>query len=255
MGKLKDKVAIITGASGGVGSAAAALFSREGAKLVLVGRDEGRLSQAAAACDAERTRTVIADVSKPEDVASFVDTAARDFGGVDVLFANAAYEGQVASIARMELAEFDEVFATNVRGTFVAMQKVIPLMLERKGGSIVVTSSTAAIATFPGAAAYAASKAALLALVRTAATEVASTGIRVNALIPGGIDNDMSRRVMAMMASGQEDPFRPQIPFTVPAGRFASNEEIAKLALFFASDDASFCHGAALVADGGMTVL
>lgn len=255
MGKLENKVAIITGASGGVGSAAAALFSREGARVVLVGRDEERLSRAAAACDRERTRTVVADVSKPEDVARYVDTAVREFGGVDVLFANAAYEGKVTSIARTDLADFDEVFATNVRGTFVAMQKVIPIMGERGGGSIVVTSSTAAIVTFPGIAAYAASKAALLALVRTAATEVAGSGIRVNALIPGGIENDMIRRFHVMMAPGHDDPHRPQVPFTVPAGRLATNEEIARLALFFASDDASICHGAALVADGGLSIV
>lgn len=255
MGKLDDKVAIITGASGGVGSAAAALFSYEGAKVVLVGRDQDRLSRAAAACDEERTRVVVADVSKPEDVARFVDTAVREFGGVDVLFANAAYEGQLATIPRMDLAQFDEVFATNVRGTFVAMQKVIPLMLERGGGSIVVTSSTAAVVTFPGMSAYAASKAALLALVRTAATEVASSGIRVNAIIPGGIDNDMVRRFGVMMAQSEDDPLRQRIPFTIPAGRLARNEEIAKLALFFASDDASICHGAALVADGGLSIV
>jgi NAD(P)-dependent dehydrogenase (short-subunit alcohol dehydrogenase family) len=184
-----------------------------------------------------------------------VDTAVREFGGVDVLFANAAYEGKMLTIPRMDLAEFDAIFATNVRGTFLTMQRVLQIMLERGGGSIVVTLSTGTLATFPGLGAYAASKAALHALVRTAATEVAGSGIRVNAVIPGVIDNEMLRRFYATLESSQDDPLRKRVKPHIPAGRFATNEEIAKLALFFASDDASYCHGAALVADGGMTLV
>lgn len=255
MGKLEDKVTIITGASGGIGAASAALFSREGAKLVLVGRDEERLAQAASACDPARTRTVVADVSRPADVQRFVDAAVREFGGVDVLFANAGSEGKLAPIAQMDLDWFDEVQATNVRGTFVAMQKVLPIMIERGGGSVVVTSSTAAIAGYPGGAAYAASKAALLALVRTAASEVASAGVRVNALVPGGVDNRMLRSFSEMMAPGHGEALRAQYAQMIPARRVATNEEMARAALFLASDDASYLHGASLVADGGMTVV
>lgn len=255
MGKLTDKIAMITGASGGIGSAAAALFSREGAKLVLVGRDRARLQQAADACDPERTRTVVADMAKDDDVARIVDTAVEAFGGVDVLFANAGYEGKLAPIAQMDPAVFDEVFAVNVRGTFMAMKKVIPIMMARGGGSIVVTSSTAAIATFPGAAAYAASKAALLALVRTAATELAPANIRINAMIPGGVDNRMNREFAEQMAPGHGEALRAQYLQMIPARRIATNEEMAKLALFLASDDASYCHGASIVADGGLTIL
>jgi NAD(P)-dependent dehydrogenase (short-subunit alcohol dehydrogenase family) len=255
MGRLFDKVAIITGASGGIGAATASLFAREGAKLVLVGRDEARLRQAAAACDPARTRAVVADVAKAADVARFVDTAVEAFGGVDVLFANAGHEGVLAPIAKLDAAVVDDLHAINVRGTFLAMQKVIPSMMARGGGSIVVTSSTAAIATFPGAAAYAMSKAALLALVRTAATELAPANIRVNAMVPGGVDNRMMHAFVEQMAPGHGDAVRAQYQAMIPARRIGSNDEMARLALFLASEDSSYCHGASFVADGGLTVM
>lgn len=255
MGKLTDKVAIITGASGGIGTAAAALFSSEGAKLVLVGRDEARLRQAAEGCDPARTRTVVADVRRAEDTARFVDAAVEAFGGVDVLFANAGHEGKLAPIAELDVAVLDDLHAIHVRGTFLAMQKVIPSMQARGGGSIVVTSSTAALNSFPGCAAYAASKAALLALVRTAATELAAQNIRVNAMVPGGVDNRMMGAFTEQMAPGHAEELRAQYRMMIPARRVATNEEMAKLALFLASEDSSYCHGASFVADGGMTIV
>jgi len=255
MGKLTDKVAIITGASGGIGAATAALFSREGAKLVLVGRDGARLRQAAEGCDPTRTRTVVADVAKAEDTARYVDAAMQAFGGVDVLFANAGSEGTVAPIADLDVAVLDDLHAIHVRGTFLAMQKVIPSMRERGGGSIVVTSSTAAITSFPGSAAYSASKAAVLALVRTAAAELAPSNIRVNAMVPGGVDNRMMGSFVEQMAPGHAEALQAAYRQMIPARRVATNEEMAKLALFLASDDSAYCHGASFVADGGMTIV
>lgn len=255
MGKLTDKVVIITGASGGIGTAAAALFSREGAKLVLVGRDEARLRKAAEGCDPARTRTVVADAAKDGDGARFVDAAVEAFGGVDVLFANAGHEGKVAPIAQLDVAVVDELHAVNVRGTFLALQKVVPIMTARGGGSIVVTSSTAAIASFPGSAAYSMSKAALLALVRTAAVELAPANIRVNALVPGGVDNRMMGSFAEQMAPGHAQALLTQYQAMIPARRVATNDEIARAALFLASDDASYFHGASLVADGGSTAM
>ncbi|MDI1445227.1 glucose 1-dehydrogenase [Polyangium sp. 6x1] len=254
MGKLTDKVVIITGASGGIGTATAALFSREGAKLVLVGRDEERLRQAAEGCDSARTRTVLADVRKAEDAVRYVDTAVQAFGGVDVLFANAGYEGTVVPIVDLDVAVLDDLHAVNVRGTFLGIQKVIPRMLERGGGSIVVTSSTAAFTSFPGASAYAATKAALLALVRTAATELGPMNIRVNAMVPGGVDNRMMSSFTEQMAPGHAEALRAGYAQSIPLRRVATNEEMAKLALFLASDDSTYCHGASFVADGGMTI-
>ena len=255
MGKLTDKVVIITGASGGIGTATAALFSREGAKLVLVGRDEERLRQAAEGCDSARTRTVLADVRTVEDTTRYVDAAVRAFGGVDVLFANAGYEGTVTPIADLDVAVLDDLHAIHVRGAFLGIQKVIPHMRERGGGSIVVTSSTAAITSFPGCAAYATSKAAALALVRTAAVELAPVNIRVNALVPGGVDNRMMYAFTEQMAPGHAEALRAGYQQMIPARRVATNEEMAKLALFLASDDSSYCHGASFVADGGLTLV
>lgn len=255
MGKLTEKVVIITGASGGIGTATASLFSREGAKLVLVGRDEARLRKAAEGCDPGRTRTVVADVTKDGDVARFVEAAVAAFGGVDVLFANAGHEGKVAPIAQLDVATVDELHAINVRGTFLSMQKVIPIMTARGGGSIVVTSSTAAIASFPGSGAYSMSKAALLALVRTAAVELAPSKIRVNALVPGGVDNRMMTAFAEQMAPGHADALLTQYQAMIPARRVATNEEMAQAALFLASDDSSYCYGTSLVTDGGSTAM
>lgn len=253
MGKLTDKVAIITGASGGIGGATAALFSREGAKLVLVGRDEARLRQAAEECDPARTRTVLADVRKAEDTARFVDAAVEAFGGVDVLFSNAGHEGTIAPIAELDVAMLDDMHAIHVRGTFLAIQKVIPSMKARGGGSIVVTSSLSALVSVPGCAAYAASKAALLALARTAMLELAPSNIRINTLMPGGVDNRMMHAVGEQMAPGQAAALRAHYAQMIPARRVGTNEEMAKLALFLASDDSSYCYGVNLIADGGMS--
>lgn len=255
MGKLTDKVVIITGASGGVGAASAALFSREGAKLVLVGRDEARLTAAAAACDPERTRAVVADASDPAQIAQFVETAVSAFGGIDVLFANAGSEGKIAPIVSLDLEEYDRLHAVNSRGPFVAMQRVIPHLLARGGGTILFTSSTGAVTSFPGVSAYAMSKAGLLALVRCAASELASVGIRVNALVLGGIDNRMSQSLMEQMAPGNVAALYAQFAQGIPARRLGTNEDAAKAALFLACDDSSYCYGTSLVVDGGLTVI
>jgi 3alpha(or 20beta)-hydroxysteroid dehydrogenase len=255
MGKLDNKVIIITGATGGLGSAAAALFSREGAKLVLTGRDEVRLREAASACDPERTRMIVSDNLDLASLEPVVALATSSFGGLDGAFLNAAYEGKVAPITQLTIEEFDEIFSINVRGTFAMLQKVIPPLTARGGGTIVVTSSTSALKSIACLGPYAASKSALLPLVRAAALELIPANIRVNALIPGGMDNRMIRAFIAQMFPPEHvEAVLSQGAEAVPIKRFGKNEEVAKAALFLMSDDSSYCVGSALVADGGMTI-
>jgi NAD(P)-dependent dehydrogenase (short-subunit alcohol dehydrogenase family) len=256
VGKLDDKVIIITGATGGIGSAAAALFSREGARLVLTGRDAARLREAASACDPDRTRTIVSDNADADSLVPVVALAIDSFGGLDGLFANAATEGKLAPIAQMPLADFDEIWMANVRGTFAMLQLAIPHLTARGGGSVVVTSSTGALVGMAGICGYAMTKAAVLTMSRSAAIELASSGIRVNALIPGGVKNRMVNAFITQLAPPEylEAAAAAGIAM-IPMQRLGSNEELAKAALFLISDDSSYCTGAALVADGGLTAI
>ena len=255
MGKLDRKTVIITGASGGIGAATAALFSREGACLVLTGRDEARLRQAAAACEPERTRWILADAGEPTDAARVVALANEAFGGLHVLFANAGVEGPIVPLVQLSLDDFDQVWRTNVRGTVAMMQQAIPAILASGGGSIVVSCSTASLVSSPGITAYSATKSALLGVVRTAALELASQGVRVNAIAPTGIDNRMMHSIAEQAAPGYADAVLGQYTAMLPMGRLGTNEEVAKLALFLASDDSSLCTGSVMVADAGQLAM
>jgi NAD(P)-dependent dehydrogenase (short-subunit alcohol dehydrogenase family) len=256
MGKLDNKVIIITGATGGVGTAAAALFSKEGAKLVLTGRDEARLREAASACDPERTRTIVSDNSDPASLDRVVALATEAFGGLDGAFLNAGNSGKVAPFTQISLEDFDELFNMNVRGTFAMMQKVVAPMTARGGGSIVVTSSTSALVAVPCCSVYGATKSALIGLARSVAVELCAVNIRVNVVLPGGIDNKMIRGFLEQMVPPEQiEPMLAQGAAAVPLKRWARNDEPAKAALFLLSDDASYSIGSVLVADGGMTIV
>lgn len=256
MGKLDQKVIIITGATGGVGSAAAALFSREGARLILTGRDESRLREAASACDPERTRTIVSDNADVDSLAAVVALSVESFGGLDGVFANAGHEGKVAPLVEYSIEDFDAIWHANVRGPYALLRYAVPHMLARGGGSVVVTSSTGALGGVPGMTAYGASKAALLGLVRTAAIELGSAGIRINALVPGAIDNRMSRSVLSQMVPPEHfEAAAAQMQATIPLRRSGTNEEAAKAALFLISADSSYCTGATLIVDGGLLAM
>jgi NAD(P)-dependent dehydrogenase (short-subunit alcohol dehydrogenase family) len=249
MGKLDGKVAIVSGAAAGIGRASAELFVREGARVLLVDRDE-RVEEVARALG-ERAASVVADVSSEADTVRYVGRCLEHFGGIDVLFANAGVEGTVAPITALPVEALDRVLAINVRGPFLAIKHAAPKIAERGGGSIVVTSSVAGLIGSPGLAAYVASKHAVIGLVRSAALELADAKIRVNALNPGPIDNRMMRSIEEQAAPGAGDAVRQGFEQKVPLHRYGTNEEIARFALFLASDDASYCTGNLYVADGG----
>lgn len=249
--RLASKSVIITGGSGGIGAAAGALFAREGAQVLLVDLDEARLKEAVQACESPNVTYAVADVADPADTARFVDLAVQRHGRLDVLFANAGIEGKVAPLAELALADFERVMAVNVRGVLLGIQRAIPAMIAGGGGSIVVTSSVAGFIGSPGLVPYVTSKHALIGLVRAAALELAPQGIRVNSVHPGPIDNRMMRSLEGQISADHPEAVKSGFEQRVPLGRYGRNEEIAALALFLASDEASYCTGATFVADGG----
>lgn len=251
-GKLAGKVVIVTGAAGGIGQASAALFSREGASVLLVDREQEGLERALKTLEGRPAKAVTADVSSLADTERYVSEAVREFGGLDILFANAGIEGAVAPISEYSPTEFDRVLAVNVRGIFLAIRAAAPHIQKRGGGSIIITSSVAGLVGSPGLSAYVASKHAVIGLAKCAAAELAAAGIRVNTVNPGPIENRMMRAIEEKAAPGHGSDVKQGFLAKVPMGRYGTNEEIAQLALFLASAESSYCTGASFVADGGL---
>jgi NAD(P)-dependent dehydrogenase (short-subunit alcohol dehydrogenase family) len=244
------RVVIVTGGAGGIGLAAATAFAARGAFVVLVDRDEERLEEARAGIAGD-VLAVAADVSVEEDVRRCVEAAVERHGRIDVLFSNAGIEGRNVPLAECPVELFDDVMAVNVRGIFLGLRHVLPVMLAAGRGAIVNTASMASFVAHPGRGPYSASKHAILGLTKAAAAEVAARGVRVNAICPGAVDTSLSRRIAADV-----DPARPGEAFTrvlpkIPAGRYATPEEIAAVVCFLASDAASYVNGAAWLVDGG----
>jgi len=246
--KLTGKVAVVTGAASGIGKATAQLFAAEGASVVASDWSE-EAGVAAAKAISDNGGDVVfvrADVSRPEDVQAVVTTAAQRFGGLDVIFNNAGIEGEQAATADCSIENWDRVISVNLKGVFLGMKYAIPEMLKRGGGSIVNNASVAGIVGFRNIPAYCASKGGVIQLTKTAALEYATQGIRVNAICPGVIWTPMVERF-----TGDSEEARKAFEAMEPVGRFGSAEEVARLALYLASDDSSFCTGAPFIVDGG----
>ena len=244
MGILQDKVAIITGASSGIGRAAAMLFAAEGAALVLNARGESGLEKVAEAIRGQggSVHLVVGDVSQADSHDQLVAEAVHVFGGVDIAFNNAAMVGPIKPLAEVTVSEWQETIATNLTSAFMASRSQIPAILERGGGSIIFTSSFVGTSVgLPGMGAYAASKAGLMGLVKGITADYASRGIRANALMPGGSDT-------AMAGDEAQKEWAARLH---AMKRIAQPEEIAQAALFLASSMSSFVAGSALFADGG----
>lgn len=251
MGRLDEKVVIITGAAGGIGSAAAQLFVSEGAKVLLVDVAEAPLRDLASRLG-ERAASLAADVSNPLDAERYVNEAVTRFGGLDVLFANAGTAGAVRSLLDTTPEDFDRVLGVNVRGVWLGIKYAAPKLAERKGGSIIITSSVAGLIGARGIGPYVASKHAVVGLCKTAALELAPANIRVNAIHPGPIENRMMRSLEQQANPADPSVIKGMYQAMIPFGYYGKNEDIAKLALFLASDDSSYCTGASFVADGGL---
>lgn len=249
--KLANKVALITGAGSGMGKSAALLFASEGAKVVAVDINEAQVQDTAAAITAKGGQALAlrADVSKSEDVQRMVEETVVTWGAPTILYNNAGIEGEANFLANTDEDEFDRVVAINLRGVFLGMKYVLPHMVTAGGGSVINTASIAGLVAVRGGAAYAAAKAGVIALTRVAALEYGRYNIRVNAICPGAIETPMAQRIR----KGQ--PPNPKVIERISVlGRMAEPEEIAKVALFLASDDASFATGAPFIIDGGWTV-
>ena len=247
--RLKDKTLIITGASSGIGAAAARLFAKEGAQVVLNARREDVLRATVREIEEAggRAAHVAGDVSDASVAQALVDTAISRFGGLDGAFNNAGLVGDMGPVTEMKEDTWSTVLGTNLTSAFLAARAQIPALVERGGGSLVFTGSFVGVGNggMPGMAAYAAAKAGLMGLVQSLAIDWAAHGIRVNAVLPGG-----TRTAMA----GDDPDTLDFVAGLHPLKRLAQPEEIARAALFLLSDDASFVTGAPLVADGGMSV-
>ena len=257
MVRLQGKIAIITGGAGGIGQAAARQFTAEGARVVLVDREEAALQSIVGSIGEDKASYVVADVTQPEQVQSYVKAAVERWGGVDILLANAGIEGAVSPISDYAIDTFDQVMAVNVRGVWLGLKYVIPVMRERGQGSIVITSSTAGIGGTAGMSAYVTSKHAVIGMMRTAALECAPLGIRVNTVNPAPIETRMMRSLEEMRVAAEDSSEatieRTKLAFEarIPLQRYGDPEEVAKLMLFLASDDSSFCTGGVYMVDGG----
>ncbi|MBV1878273.1 MAG: glucose 1-dehydrogenase [Pseudomonadales bacterium] len=253
MGRLTEKVAIITGGAGGIGIAAAKKFIAEGCQVMLVDLDEAALKQAQTDIGSNQLSYCVADVSDSTSVKSFVDTAVERYGGFDILLANAGIEGQFAPITDYDEAVFDKVMAVNVRGVWLGLKHAFPVMQKRGGGSIVITSSVAGLRGSPGLSAYVTSKHAVIGMMRSAALEGSKNNIRVNTVNPSPVETRMMRSIEEGIMPGQAEAIHDQMAQGIPVGRYAEPEDIANIMLFLASDEASFLTGGVYSADGGMT--
>ncbi|WP_179505784.1 MULTISPECIES: glucose 1-dehydrogenase [unclassified Sphingomonas] len=247
MKKLEGKIAVITGGSSGIGLATAKRFIEEGAQVVITGRREKELTEAAAVLGGNVT-TVAGDVSSLEDLDRLYAVVKEKHGHVDILFANAG-AGTVAPLEAASEAHFDQTFDVNVKGLFFTVQKALPLF--RDGGSIILTSSVSNIMGLPAFSAYAASKAAVRSFARAWTLELKDRNIRVNAMSPGPIDTPALATTTGLTTE-QAEQAAAQFASQIPMGRRGEPEEIAAAVSFLASDEGSFITGIDLAVDGGM---
>jgi NAD(P)-dependent dehydrogenase (short-subunit alcohol dehydrogenase family) len=254
MPRLDGKVAIITGATGGIGEATARLFLSEGAKVMLVGRSAEKLSDSLARIGHEDSvGQFVADATDEAATGEAVAATVEAFGGVDILFANAGTEGVAKPLEDLTVEEFNHVLQTNVVGVWLSVKHCVAPMQARGGGSIMCTASAAGLVGFTNGAAYVSSKHAVCGFVKTAALELAESGIRVNAIAPGPIDNRMIKSLEEQLSPDDPVGLREAIIQSVPLKRYGTNSEVARLALFLGSDESSFMTGAIYTVDGGLT--
>ncbi|AQZ49623.1 SDR family NAD(P)-dependent oxidoreductase [Martelella mediterranea] len=252
MPRLKDKIALITGGAAGIGLETARLFLQEGARVALVDLREEDLKTAAESLGSSDVLTVAADVSSPEDSARYVRETVERFGRIDIFFNNAGIEGKVAPLTEQKIEDFDRVIAVNVRGPFLGLQHVLPVMIEQKSGSIVNMSSIAGLKGSPNVAPYITSKHAVVGLTRAAAVEAAAANVRVNSVHPSPVNTRMMRSLEDGFSPGHGEEIKNQLASTIPLGRYGESADIANLVLFLASDESAFITGAQYPVDGGM---
>lgn len=252
--RLASKTALITGGAGIIGMATARRFLAEGAKVALVDRDLDQLKSAAADLDRDRIVCLEADVTKGADCARYASEAAKALGPIDIFFNNAGVEGVISPLTTFPEDVFDDVYAVNVRGVFLGLKYMIPVM--RDGGSIVITSSIAGIRGGPNLSAYVMSKYAVVGLMRGAAQECAPRRIRVNTIHPGFVESRMMRSLeLQRVGERKLEDIQAEFMARIPMGRYVQPEEIANGVVYLASDDARMVTGSQHLVDGGSMLL
>ena len=251
MHALSNKVAIIAGASSGIGRATAKLFASEGASVVVGARREAELDALVAeiAVDGGRAFALAGDVTREDYARALVEAAVDRFGGLDVAFNNAGTLGPIMPAPQMPLGDWRQTVDVNLTSAFLAAKYQIPAMIARGGGSLIFTSTFVGhTAGFPGLAAYGASKAGLIGLAQCLAVEFGQQGIRINTILPGATDTPMAQEMIGTPEA------RNFITGLYPMRRIASPEEIARSVLYLASDASSFTTGSALLVEGGVSI-
>jgi len=249
---LEGKVALITGAGGGIGSATARIFAREGAKLVLSDFD-GDLGEAILKeiVDAGGEATFIAaNIADAAECEAMVAHAKQSFGRLDIAFNNAGHIGVHQPFHDYPLAEYERIIDVNIRGTWNCLRAEIPLLLKNKGGAIVNMSSTVGIVGASGAAPYVMAKHAIVGLTKAVAVDYVKENIRLNAVLPGAVDTAMPRRLV-----GGDEAILAHAASMIPQGRFGKADEIGEMVAFLCSDRSSHTTGAAILVDGGFTAV
>ncbi|WP_315737579.1 SDR family oxidoreductase [Bradyrhizobium sp. SZCCHNR1093] len=251
MGRLEGKSVIITGAGSGIGRAASLMFTREGARLIAVDRSEGvketveLVKQQGGIAEA-----VIADAGSEADVSGFIDRAVATYGKLDVIWANAGISGGLIPIAEQTVEHWQEILRINLIGPFLAVKYAMPHMVRQQRGAIVCTASVAGLKSGASGHPYAASKAGVISLVQTTAYSLSGTGVRINAVCPGLIETGMTKPIFD---GAKERGTEGKIGQLNPLKRAGQPHEIAAMALFLASDEASYVNGQAFPVDGGLT--
>jgi NAD(P)-dependent dehydrogenase (short-subunit alcohol dehydrogenase family) len=249
---MKGKRAVVTGAASGIGRASALLFAKEGASVLAVDRSEEALAETVAAITKAggTAHALTADISKEADSQAIVANCIAALGGIDAYYANAGISGEHVPITEYTVEMMERVLAVNLLGPLLAVKHAAPPMVAAGGGAIVMTASVAGLGGNAGAVVYSATKAGVINLAKSAASELIGTGVRVNAICPGLIETGITR---LLFERAREKGTQGKIGQLNPLQRHGVPEEMANVALFLASDEASYVNGHAVVADGGLS--
>jgi NAD(P)-dependent dehydrogenase (short-subunit alcohol dehydrogenase family) len=252
MKRLESKTVVITGGAGGIGKATAQKMIKEGAKVLITDLDKEGLKKVSEEINSPDLFYIAADVTDENQVKTYAQKAKELFGHIDVFFNNAGIEGEVKPLDEYPLDVYHKIIEVNINGVYYGLRHIFPLMKE-KGGSVIITSSVAGMGGTANVLPYVTSKHAIIGMMRSAALEGAPYKIRVNTINPSPVDNRMMRSLEEGFAPGEAKAAKENFEKSIPLGRYATNDEIAALAIFLASDESSFITGTVNPIDGGMT--